>query len=99
MPEHHCTEKERLTQIEARLHLGDLTLNNIDLTLKTMADAHDKSADATTKMYNRMFIDNGRKSFQSVLSNTGVHIRLQWFFIGAIVIAVISGSIKIWIGR
>jgi len=48
------------------------------------------------KLHQRMFIDNGKKSFQSSLSNMGVHIRLQWFFIGALVLGVIGGAIKVW---
>ena len=96
MPDCNCSEKERLTRIDERLHLGDITLNSIDMTLKVLKETQDKSAEMTNKMYKRMFVDNGKKSFQSSLSNMGVHIRLQWFFIGAIVIAVIGGSIRIW---
>ena len=49
-------------------------------------------------LHRRMFVDNGKKSFQSSLSNVGVHIRLQWFFIGGIVLALISAAVKMWIG-
>ena len=84
------------TDNAARLHAGDVTLNSIDLTLKEMKQVQADTSQKMTNLHNRMFIDNGKKSFQSALSNVSVHVKLQWFFIGAIVVSMIGASIKVW---
>jgi len=94
-----CEQKDAIDKITARLHLGDVTLSKISLTLTAIKEAQIPISEQVHSLHNRMFIDNGKKSFQSSLSNIGVHIRLQWFFIGAIVIAVVGGSVKIWMSR
>jgi len=106
--EHHPGEqKETIEKLSAavvemggRLHIGDITLREINLALAALKEGQTDAAVQTQKMYNRMFIDNGKKSFQSVMSNNAVHIRLQWFFIGGMSLTVICGAIKmIWFSQ
>ena len=104
MPEdHECSEKEKIANLhrlvisnEGRLHAGDILLAGINTALIDINSAQTVSKKQQDEIYRRMFVDNGKKSIQSTLSNTGVHIRLQWFFIGAIMLAIIGGTIKLW---
>ena len=68
------------------------------LTIKAAVEsALEPLVEKMEEMNTRMFVDNGRKSFQSSLGNMGVHIRLQWFFIGGIVLTIIGGAIRLWV--
>ena len=77
-----------------RLHLGDITLVEIKQAIETLDGNMQKDSELTTKIYNRMFIDNGKKSFQSVLATTSTHIRIQWFILGAIIVAAVVSAMK-----
>jgi hypothetical protein len=58
MPDHQCSEGERIRKIEERLGNGDVTLTGI----KKDMDAHGILLSTINK---RLFIDNGTKSVQT----------------------------------
>jgi len=86
MPQ-QCEQKETIQQINNRLHLGDMTLRDIKYSLESLKESIDSIQERSTQTYNRMFIDNGKKSFQSIIEKQSTHMGLQWFLLGAIIMA------------
>jgi len=50
-----------------------------------------------SKIHERMFVDNGRKSVQTSLSNLNTHVKVQWGFLSAIIVSIIGAAI--WVVR
>lgn len=46
------------------------------------------------EMNQHMYIDNGKPSIQTVLTRLGTQIKIQWFFIGGLCLAVLSTAIR-----
>jgi hypothetical protein len=49
------------------------------------------------EMHKRMFVDNGKKSIQSSLSDLSGHIKFQWFLLGILLTGLIG--VAFWILR
>lgn len=100
-----CEQRELIEQMKAcvdrhneRLHSGDLLMQEIHIKLNSISEQTKQSSDSLKQMHSRMFVDNGKKSFQSSLARMGVQINLQWFILGAFIVASVSAVIKSVIG-
>ena len=93
-----------------RLTLGDNTLSNISNTLTRMEKNQaafqedvkknqEEFKKAHHEMHKRMFVDNGRKSFQTSLSSLALHAKIQWSFVGAIIVSILGMAIRLWLTR
>jgi hypothetical protein len=58
--------------------------------LKPLKESYDE-------MQKRMFVDNGKKSIQSSLSDLSSHIKFQWFVLGVLITGVFG--VAFWIIR
>lgn len=51
-------------------------------------------AQKVDKIYNRMYIDNGKPCIQSVLESHKNQIKIQWYVLGALLVSIVCASAK-----
>lgn len=62
---------------------------------KAVEDGIGSQNEKLDKIHDRMFVDNGKKSIQSMLESHHTQLRFQWIVLTAIVVAIIGSAITV----
>jgi len=85
-----CEQKDTINEIHDRLHKGDMFMQAMDMKLDTIIKKQMEHQAFTQKLHDRLYVDNGTRSIQTVQHEHSQVIRGLLWIVGISVTALVG---------